>query len=136
VRSTEVARHQQAWLPEGEAHQPHHSEPGRATWRCARTTGCGKWAKVHPVEVLQPACSHGQHPDHHLDDDGRHGPPTPLGPEGGGPRRDDDGGGGADERGVVAARAVDEDEDPGAEVDLYPDGRPRVSSSKTRSSRT
>jgi hypothetical protein len=51
------------------------------------------------------------------------------------PSRDDDGGG-ADGRGVVAASAVVEDEEPDAEVDLDPDWRPRVSSSKTRSSRT
>ena len=29
-----------------------------AIWRCALTTGCGRRARVHPVEVLAPCCPH------------------------------------------------------------------------------
>jgi len=43
-------------------------------------------------------------------------PPPPLGPEGRG-LRSDDCGGGAGRGGGVAVRAVEEDEDPGLEVD-------------------
>jgi hypothetical protein len=59
-------------------------------------------------------------------DGDRHDPlPPPLSPEGGGLRRDDDGvadeRGGADRR-EVAARAIEEDKDPGEVVD--PDWMP------------
>jgi len=70
------------------------------------------------VEALAPSYSQGQDP-HHVPlhgDGGRHGPPPPLGPAGGGQRRDDSGG--VDGRsGGVAARAVEEDEDPDVDVD-------------------
>ena len=77
-------------------------------------------ARVHH-HVEDPVWPHGQdqphaplrggHGDHHH---GHHHapPPPPLGPEGGEPRRD---AGGAVGRGGVAARAVEKDEEPGAE---------------------
>jgi hypothetical protein len=84
-------------------------------------TGGGKKATAPPVEVA--GCPrHG--PRHALPPRRRRPPRTPLpllGLEEGGPRRDDGGGtdkrGGADGRGGVAARAVEEVEDPGPEVD-------------------
>jgi len=72
--------------------------------------GCGRMARVHPVEVSAPCCPHDLH---HV------------------PRRGD----GVDGRGGgVAARAVEEVEDHGAEADVTE--TPCWSSSMTRSSRT
>ena len=105
--------HQLPWPPAGEAHP---RELGRATWRCASTTGCGKRARVHPVEVPTPCCPHDLHHVPLRGDGGRHGPPTPARPGGRGPRRDDYGGA-VGRGGGVAARAAEEDEDPDAEVD-------------------
>ena len=69
---------------------------------------------MHPMEASASSCSHRQDPHHILlcGDGVRHAlPPSSLGPRGGGPRRD---GGGADGRSKVAARTVEEDEDPSA----------------------
>jgi len=54
-----------------------------ATWRCALTMGCGRMARVHPVEVAAPCCPHDPHhvPSH--GEGGRHDPPTPARPGGG-----------------------------------------------------
>ena len=74
-------------------------------------------ARVHPVEVAASSCCPHDllHVPHH-DDGGRHGPPPPpLGPGGRGPRSDDCGG--VAGRGGVAARAVEEDEEPDVEVE-------------------
>jgi len=74
-------------------------------------------ARVHPVEVAAPCCPHDLlHIPRH-GDDGRHGPPTSARHGGRGPKSDDCGGG-AGQGGGVAARAVEEGEDPGVEVDL------------------
>jgi len=74
-------------------------------------------ARVHPMEVAASWCPHDLlHVPHH-GDGGRHAPPpNPNSARGGrGPRSDDCGVAGRG--GGVAARAVEEDEDPGAEVD-------------------
>ena len=56
-----------ATMAAGEAH---HQEPGTATWRCALTMGCGRMARVHPVEVPAAAAT-------------ATAPPPLLGPGGG-----------------------------------------------------
>jgi len=73
-------KHQRAWPPAGEAH---HREPGMATWRCALTMGCGRMARVHPVEVAASCCPHDLlHVPRHGDGDRHARPPPPLGPGG------------------------------------------------------
>jgi hypothetical protein len=48
----------------------------------ALTMGCGRMARVHPVEVAAPCCPHDPHhvPSH--GEGGRHDPPTPARPGG------------------------------------------------------
>ena len=66
----------------GEAPASMARMPGTATWRCALTMGCGRMARVHPVEVAASSCPHDLlHVPHHGDGD-RHGPPTPARPGG------------------------------------------------------
>jgi hypothetical protein len=48
--------------------------PGTTTWRCALTTGGGKWAKGHPAGVLASVRCHGHHRRNHHGGDGRHRP--------------------------------------------------------------
>jgi hypothetical protein len=56
------AAHQRTWPPGDE---PQNLAPGTATWRCARTTGGGKWAKAHPAGVPASVRCHGHHRRNH-----------------------------------------------------------------------
>ena len=44
--------------------------------------GCGRIARVHPMEVPASCCPHDLHHVPRRGDGGHHGPPPPLGPWG------------------------------------------------------
>jgi hypothetical protein len=117
-RKRTPAAHRRTWPPEDE---PQNQTPGTATWRCALTMGGGKWAKAHPAGVPSAERGHGHHcqrcppeppPPPRPPRRRRLPPPPPLPPQDPPPPLGPGG-----RVGVVAASAVEEDEDPGPEID-------------------